>query len=70
MVELEAARELLPELDLFAVEELRVHQLLALVRLYLHVNLVLRLSDEAIVVLEVEVDFGGELSRELVECLS
>ena len=70
VVKFQTARELFPELDLLAVQELRVHELLSFRGLDLHINLVLALLDEAIVVLEVEVDFRGELSRERVECLS
>ena len=70
VVELETAREFFPELDLLSVEKLGVLQFVALVCLDLHVYLVLGFLDEAIVVLEIQVDLSGELGREGVESLS
>ena len=70
MVEVKIARELLPEVDLFPIQELSMLLLLTLVRLHLHIDLVLALFDEPVVVLEVEVDIGGKLLRKPIKCSS
>jgi hypothetical protein len=69
MIELLIARELLPELDFFSVQELHMLLLLFLGRFDLHVDFTAGLLDEAIVILEMEVDLGRILARKVVECL-
>ena len=67
VVELEAPRKFLPEFDLFSIEELGVDEFFSFARFHLHIDLVLALLDKPIVVLEVSVDFTGELARKCVE---
>ena len=70
VVELEAARELLPELNLFSVLKLCVQELFSLRRLDLNVNLILALLDKPVVILEVKVDFSSKLRCVAIECFA
>ena len=69
MVELLITRELLPEFDLLSVQKCNMLLLFLLGGFDLNVDLITRLLDEAIVILEVQIDLGCVLAGEIVECL-
>ena len=70
VVELQAARELLPELNLFSILKLCMQELFSLRRLDLNVDLVLALLNKPVVVFEVKVDFSSKLRSVAIECFA